>query len=305
MWPDQWYTPGDGERGMAEHTVISSAYEHLRVEPLTHAIGAEIGGVDLGKPLEPEVLAEIERAFLEHQVTVFRDQALTPEQQKGFGAHFGRFATHPFRPPLSGHPELLTIAKEADERRNVGGGWHTDMTFAEVPPKGSMLYAIEVPPDGRGDTLFASCEAAYQAMSSGMKRLLAGLTGVHCAERVHGSAATAGENAFRRTASTKPEATRMTLHPAVRTHPESGRKCLFVNPSFTLRFDSMSEQESQPLLAYLFRHMAKPEFVVRVRWRVGTLVLWDNRCTQHYALNDYHGYRREMRRLMIEGDRPV
>ncbi len=290
---------------MAENRVDSSAYERLHVESLTDVIGAEVQGVDLAKPLEPDSLREIQRAFLEHHLIVFRDQTLTPEQQQAFGAPFGRFTIHPFRPSIPGYPELLTIAKEPDERRNVGGGWHTDMTFVQAPPKGSMLYAIEVPPDGHGDTLFSSSEAAYQALSSGMKRLLAGLTGVHCAERVHGVGATAGENAFRRTAATKPEATRMTLHPVVRTHPESGRKCLFVNPSFTLRFDAMTEQESRPLLEYLFAHMAKPEFVVRVRWRAGTLVLWDNRCTQHYALNDYHGHRREMRRLMIDGDRPL
>lgn len=287
---------------MAEDGVIANAWEGPEVVPMTNVIGAELRGVDLAKPLRPEVLQEIQRAFLEHHVVVFRDQTLTPEQQKAFGSHFGRFTVHPFRPSIPGHPELLSIAKEPEQRINVGGGWHTDMTFADIPPKGSVLYAIQVPPEGLGDTLFSSCAAAYEALSPGMQRLLGGLVGVHCAERVHGVAATAEENAFRRAAATKPEATRTTLHPVIRTHPETGRKCLFVNPSFTLRFEGMSEQESRPLLEYLFRHMAKPEFVVRVRWRVGTLVLWDNRCTQHYALNDYHGHRREMRRLMIEDE---
>lgn len=289
---------------MAEHRARRAGYEHIQVAPVTNAIGAEIHGVDLATTLGSVVVDEIGRAFLEHHVIVFRDQTLTPERQKAFGANFGSFAIHPFRPSIAGHPELLTIAKEPDEQGNVGGGWHTDMTFTERPPKGSMLYAIELPPAGLGDTLFSSCEAAYEALSSGMKKLLRGLVGVHCAERIHGVDATADDNVFRRAAARKPEVSKTTLHPVVRTHPESGRRGLFVNPSFTVRFDGMSEQESQPLLQFLFRHMAKPEFVVRVRWQVGTLVLWDNRCTQHYALNDYHGFRREMRRLMIEGDRP-
>jgi taurine dioxygenase len=289
---------------MAEERAATNGYAHLVVEPITRVIGAEIGGVDIGRPLEPAVLAEIEQAFLDHHVLVFRDQSLSPAQQETFGAHFGSFAAHPFRPSMPGHPGLMRIAKEPHEQGNVGGGWHTDMTFAERPPKGSMLYAVELPPAGLGDTLFSSGEAAYEALSSGMRDLLGRLRAVHCAERIHGVAATAQDNEFRRRAARKPEVKKLTVHPVVRTHPQTGRKSLFVNPSFTMHFDGMSDHESEPLLRFLYQHMAKAEFVARVRWRVGTLVFWDNRCTQHYALNDYHGHRREMRRLMLEGDAP-
>ncbi|MEM7018461.1 MAG: TauD/TfdA family dioxygenase [Pseudomonadota bacterium] len=280
------------------------AYQYLHCEPLTDCIGAEISGLDLSNTLAEDALAEVRQVFLDYHVVTFRNQTLTPEAQKTFGAYFGEFEIHPFRPPIPGYPELLSITKEADEQHNVGGGWHTDMTFLPTPPKGSMLYALELPPAGLGDTMFSSCIAAYEALSPTLQSLLMQLVGLHSAERVHGESATKEQSAFRQAAAKKPEATQVIKHPVVRIHPESGRKGLFVNPSFTFCFEGMTQAESKPLLDFLFEHMSKPEFVLRYQWQVGDLVFWDNRCTQHYALNDYHGHRREMRRLMIVGDRP-
>ena len=278
----------------------------LDVRPLTASMGAEVFGVDLRHPLRAPALAAICAAFVRWKVLVFRDQhGLTPEQQKAVGAHFGQFARHPFRAAMAEHPELLPIAKEPHERINVGGGWHTDMTFMPRPPFGTLLYAVELPPVGLGDTLFSDNEAAFAALTPGLRATLRSLRALHTAAAVHGAAAVEGEhNSFRQRAAQQPLVQTLMSHPVVRTHPESGRMSLFVNPLFTVRFDGWSADESQPLLAFLFNHMARAEFVARVRWQTGTLTLWDNRCTQHYALNDYHGHRREMRRLMIDGDAP-
>lgn len=277
--------------------------ETLHTTPLTRSIGSEIHDVELSNVTGTTIDA-IQHAFLERKVLVFRDQSLTPEQQLAFGAHFGEFQIHPFRESIPGHPELLVIAKEPNERQNVGGGWHTDMTFMPEPPKGSMLYAIEVP-EGLGDTMFSDNEAAFAALSDGMRRMLSGLEAVHSAERVHGIQATREQGSFRQASAHKPEATQEVVHPVVRAHPETGREGLFVNAAFTRRFVDMTEAESRPLLEFLFAQMVRPEFVLRARWHAGTFVLWDNRCTQHFALNDYHGQRREMRRLMVRGERPL
>ena len=273
------------------------------IEPIAPCIGALVRGVDLHGPLQPATVAAIKAAFLAHKVLVFPDQHdVSAADQKRFGAHFGEFARHPFRPAIDGHPELLSIAKEADEAQNVGGGWHTDMTFLAAPPLGSLLYAVQLPPPGLGDTLFADVEAAYSALTPGLREVLDRLSAVHSAQRVHGPDAVQGESGFRRRAAQQALASDMMCHPVVRTHPETGRRGLFVNPLFTVRFAGWSDEESRPLLEFLFAHIAQPRFVLRVRWQVGTLTLWDNRCTQHNAMNDYHGHRREMRRLMITGD---
>jgi taurine dioxygenase len=279
----------------------------LDLRPLAATIGAEVHGVDLRQPVDAPVLVAIRAAFLQWKVLVFRGQhGLTPDAHKAFGAHFGSFAKHPFRPSLDEHPELLPIAKEPDERVNVGGGWHTDMTFMPAPPFGTLLYAVELPAPGLGDTMWTDNEAAFAGLSPGLQATLRGLRALHTAEKVHGPEAVQQEkrSAFRARAAQQALVHELVSHPVVRTHPETGRPCLFVNPSFTVRFDGWSEVESQALLAHLFAHMAQPEYVVRVHWQPGTLVLWDNRNTQHYALNDYHGQRREMRRLMIEGEAP-
>lgn len=277
-------------------------YRVLDINPICGSLGAEISGVDLSKPVPSDTLAEIRKALNEYLVIFFRDQDITPEQQKEFGRLFGTLNIHPVYEPLAGHPEILQVVKEADAMNNIGDTWHSDATFLEEPPMGSILYAKEIPPFG-GDTLFANLQLAYEMLSEGMKRMLDGM------QAVHSDAFLTQVNAERNaTRSTKLKAgameARETLHPVVRTHPETGRKSLFINEPFTARFDGMTEKESRPLLDYLLNHIKSPEFTCRFRWQVGSIAFWDNRCTHHYALNDYHGHRREMHRVTVNGDRP-
>ncbi len=275
----------------------------ISIDPMAGALGAEIHGVDLRQDLSNAAFDAIHRAFLDHQVIVFRDQHnLSPERQKAFARRFGTLNIHPYVKGMDGHPELLEIIKEPDERTNFGGGWHSDMSFLEEPALGSVLYAVEVPPFG-GDTLFASQTAAYEALSDGMKAMLGGLRAIHSAAREYG---TEGYSAKDRQSmqTTVVDAAPEYEHPVVRTHPETGRKGLYVNPAFTLRFAGMTKRESRPLLDFLFNHSREERFTCRLRWREGSVAFWDNRCCWHYALNDYHGHRRHMRRATVNGDRP-
>ncbi|HBT44366.1 MAG TPA: taurine dioxygenase, partial [Rhodospirillaceae bacterium] len=252
--------------------------------------------------ISDDVLAEIRKALNEYLVIFFRDQDLTPDQQKAFGLRFGTLNIHPVYEPLPGHPEILQVVKEADALNNIGDTWHSDATFLPEPPMGSILYAREVPPFG-GDTLFANLYLAYEMLTDGMRRMLSSLNAVHSDAFL--TQVNSERNATR---STKLRGGQMeareTVHPVVRTHPETGRKCLYVNEPFTVRFDGMSAQESRPILDYLLAHIKRPEFTCRFRWQVGSMAFWDNRCTHHYALNDYHGHRREMHRVTVNGDRP-
>ncbi len=268
------------------------------------ALGAEIVGVDLSRPLDNAAASAIHAAFLDRQVLYFPDQQLDDDGLVGFGRRFGELIAHPFLPHAEGRPEVMAVHKAADAAVNVGGSWHSDMSFLDEPPLGSALHARIVPPAG-GDTLFASMYAAYDALSDGMKRLLDGLDAVHDHAERFGAAARLGktrvnEEAVEAARKTIPPAT----HPVVRTHPETGRKALYVNPIFTMHFAGMTRDESRPLLDFLCEHAVRPEFTCRIRWRAGGLALWDNRCTQHYAINDYHGHRRLMHRVTIAGDRP-
>ncbi|HCS68533.1 MAG TPA: taurine dioxygenase [Rhodospirillaceae bacterium] len=274
----------------------------MGVTPICGALGAEIDGVDLSTDISDDVLAEIRKALNEYLVIFFRDQDLTPDQQKAFGLRFGTLNIHPVYEPLPGHPEILQVVKEADALNNIGDTWHSDATFLPEPPMGSILYAREVPPFG-GDTLFANLYLAYEMLTDGMRRMLSSLNAVHSDAFL--TQVNSERNATR---STKLRGGQMeareTVHPVVRTHPETGRKCLYVNEPFTVRFDGMSAQESRPILDYLLAHIKRPEFTCRFRWQVGSMAFWDNRCTHHYALNDYHGHRREMHRVTVNGDRP-
>lgn len=277
-------------------------YRHIEVSPLCGALGAELTGVDLSKDLSDDVMAEIRRALNEYLVIFFRDQNLTPDQQKNFGRRFGTLNIHPVYEPLEGHPEILPVVKEADALDNIGDTWHSDATFLPEPPMGSILYAREVPPFG-GDTLFANMYLAYEMLTDGMRRMLTGMSAVHS-----DAILTADNSERNATRSTKLKAGKLevkeTVHPVIRTHPETGRKGLFINEPFTDRFEGMSKKESQPILEYLLNHIKSPQFTCRFRWQVGSIAFWDNRCTHHYALNDYHGHRREMHRVTVNGDRP-
>lgn len=277
-------------------------YKYVEVAPICGALGAEVLGVDLSHPLPAETFDEIRRALREYLVIFFRDQKLTPEQQKDFGKKFGTLNVHPVYEPLPGHPEILQIVKEADAKDNIGDTWHADATFLDEPPMGSILYAREVPPFG-GDTLFSNMYLAYEMLSDGMRDMLDDMKAVHSDAFL--TQVNAERNATRSTKlKTGQLEARETLHPVVRTHPESGRRGLFVNEPFTVRFEGMTAKESAPLLTALLAHCKRPEFTCRFRWQPGSIAFWDNRCTHHYALNDYHGYRREMHRVTVNGDRP-
>ena len=278
----------------------------IGIRPIAGAIGAEIEGVDLSEPMSDEVFGEVREALLDNCVIFFRDQTLTPEQQTTFGGRFGTLNVHPYIKPLEGHPEIIPIIKDKDDTRNFGGGWHSDMSFLEKPALGSVLYALETPTYG-GDTLFANQYLAYDRLSEGMKEMLDGLVAIHSASSQYAPGGESDKNNPQRksmSVSVTEEAHQTTEHPVVRTHPETGRKALYVNPAFTTKFKNMTRRESRPLLQYLFSHCTSEEFTCRFRWTDRALAFWDNRCVQHFALNDYTGQRREMHRVTINGDKP-
>lgn len=275
----------------------------IELKPISGRTGAEVSAVDLAADLPDETVVEIRRALLDYHVLVFRGQELTPEQQLRFGRRFGELERHPFVAGNGEHPEIVDIITEPEDTANFGGGWHTDLTFREAPDLGSILYAVALPPAG-GDTLFANQQAAYRALSDTMKGMLDGLVAVHSAAEQYGAGGYSTRSKSVATTHADP-ASETVEHPVVRTHPESRRKALYVNRAFTTRIKGMHRDESAALLAFLFRHAVKEPFTCRVRWEPGTLTMWDNRSVQHYALHDYAGHRRHMRRITIRGDRPV
>ena len=265
----------------------------MEVRPIAGALGAEILGVDLSRKFSAP---EIREVFLKHQVVFFREQKLDPAQLMAFARTMGKPIEYPFVKGIPGFPEVIEVKKLEHERHNFGGIWHSDTTYLDEPPMGSMLLAREIPPYG-GDTEFASQYLAYEALSAGMKQLLAGLKAVNSSSKA--------DVTRTREDRVKEQARRYEAeHPVVRTHPETGRKALYVNFGHTVRFAGMTEEESAPLLEFLFRHQVKPEFTCRFQWRVGSLAFWDNRCAQHNPVNDYHGHRRVMHRITLAGDRP-
>jgi taurine dioxygenase len=276
----------------------------IEVQPLTGALGAEIHGPDLSAELDDATVAAIRQALLDHCVIFFRNQRFDAAQHKALTRRFGEIFIHPNYKGTGPDPEIVDIRREPGDLRIVGEEWHTDTTMMPEPPMGAILYAIEVPPYG-GDTLFANQYIAYETLSDGMKRLLEGLRAVHSDRKVAGPQA--GLNAYRATKVREDAAWQETVsvHPVVRTHPETGRKLLFVNHSYTIRFDGMTEAESAPLLGYLLDHGHRPEFTCRFRWATGSVAFWDNRCVKHLAVHDAGPFRRVMRRVQIAGDKPV
>ena len=271
------------------------------VEPIAGALGAEIRGVDLARPLDDDVVRAIRQALLDHLVVFFRDQQLTPAQFIAFGERFGTLGRYPFVAGLPDHPEIIEVVKLPHERNNFGGVWHSDTTYLDEPPLGSMLYALDVPPAG-GDTLFANMFVAFESLSEGMRAMLRELRAVNSSARADVSRTR--EDRIAQSPGNEAQRAFEAVHPVVRTHPESGRKALYVNLAHTARFEGMTEAESAPLLDFLFRHQVRPEFTCRFRWTRGALAFWDNRSTQHNPINDYHGHLRRMLRITIAGDRP-
>jgi len=274
-------------------------YRHIEVAPVAGALGAEVAGVDIVHPLDDAVVAEIRRALLDYLVLFFHGQRLTPHQQLAFAQRFGVPMEYPQLKGLPDCPLITPVVKLEHERVNFGGIWHSDTTYLEHPPMASMLYAVEIPPHG-GDTLFANQYLAYETLSETFRRMLDGLIGINSSLKA--DASRTREDRLR-AAGVESKAL-VGEHPVVRTHPETGRKALFVNVGHTTRFRGFSEEESRPLLEYLFRHQIRPEFTCRFRWQPGSLAFWDNRCTQHYPVNDYHGFRRTMHRITLAGERP-
>jgi len=270
-------------------------YVSIQVDKLTPHAGAEIRGVDLSQPLDERTFKEIHDALIDSGVIFFRDQHLTPDQQKAFGRLFGELHMHPAAPrELADHPEILVIHADEKSKHVAGENWHSDVSCDLEPPMGSILYMHELPPVG-GDTLFASMYAAYEALSEPMKRLLEPLTALHEGEHVY-----RGRYGVDDTGKTFPKAE----HPVVRTHPVSGRKALYVNGGFTTRIVQLKRPESDALLQFLYRHVETPEFHCRFRWQVNSIAFWDNRCMQHHAMWDYYPQRRHGHRVTVRGDKP-
>jgi taurine dioxygenase len=274
-------------------------YRYIEVAPIAGALGAEIAGVDLSQPLPDEVLAEIRQAWLDHLVIFFRGQKLTPAQQLAFSRRFGEPMEYPHLKGLAEFPLITPVVKLENERVNFGGIWHSDTSYLERPPMASMLYAIEIPPYG-GDTLFANQYLAYEALSGELRKRLDTLIGINSSLKA--DASRTREDRLR--AAGVESKVLIGEHPVVRTHPETGRKALYVNVGHTTHFKGMTEEESRPLLGFLFRHQIQPEFTCRFRWEAGSLAFWDNRCAQHNAVNDYQGFRRVMHRVTLAGERP-
>jgi taurine dioxygenase len=272
----------------------------LDIRPVAGSLGAEIHGVDLARPLDAGAVAAIRAALLEHLVIFFRDQKLTPPQQLAFARAFGEPVEYPQLKGLPDCPLITPVVKLEHERVNFGGIWHSDTTYLERPPMASLLYAVETPPYG-GDTLFANQYLAYETLSADLRERLAGLVGINASTKA--DASRTREDRLR--AAGLDHKVLAGEHPVVRTHPETGRKALYVNVGHTTHFRGWTEEESRPLLAFLFAHQVRPEFTCRFSWKPGSIAFWDNRCAQHNPVNDYHGFRRVMHRVTLAGDVPV
>jgi len=274
----------------------------MQVRQLAGALGAEISGVDLTRGVSAALASALREVFLLHQVIVLRGQPLTADGFMRFAQAMGTPVEYPFVKGIAGHPHIIEVKKLAHETVNFGGIWHSDTTYLAQPPMGSMLLAREVPPYG-GDTLFASQYAAYEALSDTMKRLLQGLRGISTSAKADVSKTR--EDRLKSDGKKDGPRSHTSSHPVVRTHPETGRKALFVNIAHTAGIEGLTDAESAPLLAFLFAHQVKPEFTCRVVWEPHTLTFWDNRCVQHNPVNDYHGHQRLMHRITLQGDTPI
>ena len=275
------------------------------IRPLTGLIGAEITGLDMND-LDEVSLAELDRAFAKHLVLCVRDQSLSPSDLVNITNRLGGPGDTPYLTGLKEYPDVVPVVKEADENspHTFGAGWHTDFTFQKRPPAKTLLYAVDTPVAG-GDTLYANLYAAYDALSEGMKTALKSLNAVHSATKSYGPQATLKNHLENMTIINDDQEPDTQIHPVICMHPVTKRPALWINPTYTIRFENMTQEESLPLLDYLNQHIVNPRFCCRVRWEPGTLTLWDNRCTQHCATSDYQGYRREMWRTTVAGQAPI
>lgn len=278
--------------------------ETLHIEPLTGMMGAEISGVTLDADMDEVIIGQIRDALFTYGAIGFRDQSWSRDEQITFSRRFGELEVHPIVKGLTGHDEIIKMHKPAGVAATFGVGWHTDNTFFEKPSLGSIVFAEIVPPVG-GDTLFANQQAAYDALSPGMKKMLDGMTAIHTASDAYTS-----ETALEKYECTGPISYRHSdcikanvEHPVVIRHPVTGRKALFVNPMFTVAFKGMSREESKPILDYLFRHAIREDFQCRFRWKPGSVAMWDNRIVMHAALNDYQNHERLLYRTTVNGEK--
>ena len=271
----------------------------MQIKPLTGALGAEILGADIRDAAQFDVIF---RAFTDHGVIAIRDQSITPEEQIAFAERFGPINVNRFFARVPGYEQIAQVLKEPDQRHAIGENWHTDHSYDQAPAMCSILHCIETPEVG-GDTMFASMYAAFEALSEGLKATLRQMSAWHSSRHAFGAVVADMEASQTGRIGNAELATQDALHPVVIRHPLSGREALYVNGDFTTHFDGWSAEDSQPLLAHLYAHAVQPEFTCRVRYRPGTVVIWDNRATWHRAVNDYDGHRRLMHRITVEGPR--
>lgn len=271
---------------------------NLAISETGAALGAVVHGLKPSEMSDAE-LAELQQAYAKAEVLFFADLQMEPQEQIEFAQRFAQINVNRFFAPVDGFAEIAEVRKEPDQATNIGGGWHTDHSYDEVPAMGSMLYARTLPSSG-GDTLFASMTRAFAALSPGLQDTLLGLKAVHSSRHAFGAAAPVPEDLRGRFVNPE-QALQDAVHPVVVEHPLSGRPALYVNPGFTLHFEGWTAQESAPLLQFLYQHAAKPEFTYRYKWQPNSMAFWDNRATWHYALNDYPGQRRLLHRITLEG----
>lgn len=279
-----------------------SSSDKFDIRPLSPALGAEIIGIDLNRDIDDDAFSSLRDALGAYGVIFFRDQDLTPEAQIAFAERWAPININRFFKPVEDYPMIAEVRKEPDQKRNIGSIWHTDHSYDEAPSMGSVLLAREVPEVG-GDTLFSSTALAYETLSEGLKETLSGLNAWHSSRHAFGHGGTTAELQREGRIQNPDLATQDACHPVVISHPQTGRKTLFVNPGFTRHFDGWTEAESKPLLDFLYAHASRPEFTCRFSWRVGSMAVWDNRATWHFSMNDYTGVRRLMHRITLEGER--
>lgn len=281
--------------------MLREKYKYIKVKKVSGSIGAVIQNIKLNQNLDENVFGEIYDAFLAYQVIFFREQEFSPNSQKAFSKRIGKPIIYPFVKGLEKFPEITPILKKEDDVNNFGGIWHSDTTYQDKPPKGTMLYALEVPEFG-GDTEFSNQYLAYESLSTGMKNFLDKQKAVNISGK--GRVAKTRSDIMKHSSVGLKGDELKAIHPVVRTHPETKRKSLYINEAHTTHFVGMTVEESEPILQYLFKHQIKSEFTCRFQWEKGSVAIWDNRCTMHYPINDYHGSRRLMHRITFEGDKP-